>query len=98
MGDANIKVSFGSLEALAGDIGRRVGNIEGHIESLRGQIQNLESLWEGGASAGFQTTKTTWNASADHLKQVLAKIQTAVIQSTDGYRDTEDRNTRRWDV
>ena len=90
MGD--IKVSFGSLEALASDIGNRVS------ESLRSQISNLEVIWEGGASVGFQTTKNQWNQAADHVKQVLAKIQTAVIQSTDGYRDTEDRNTKRWDA
>jgi WXG100 family type VII secretion target len=96
MGD--IKVSFASLEALASDIGNRVAAIESEIESLRSQIANLEVIWEGGASAGFQATKNQWNQAADHVKQVLAKIQTAVIQSTDGYRDTEDRNTKRWDA
>lgn len=97
MGDSNIKVTFGSLEALSGDIGRRVTSIETHLSDLSRQIQNLEELWQGSASAGFQSTKQQWNNSADHLRQVLAKIQTAVIQSTDGYRDAEDRNTKRWD-
>lgn len=97
MGDSNIKVTFGSLEALSGDIGRRVTNIEGHLSDLSNKIKNLEELWQGGASSGFQSTKQQWNNSADHLRQVLAKIQTAVIQSTDGYRDAEDRNTKRWD-
>lgn len=95
--DGNIKVTFGSMEALASDIGGRVGNIEGLIESLRSQIANLEQDWEGGAGGAFQTTKNQWNTSADSLKQVLAKIQTAVMQSTDGYRQTEQRNTARWD-
>jgi 6 kDa early secretory antigenic target len=98
MADDNIKVSFGSLEALAGDIGRRVDSIQGHVESLRSQIQNLETVWQGGAGEGFQATKAKWNTAADHLNTVLAKIRIAVTQSTDGYRDTEDRNKRRWDV
>ncbi len=97
MGDSNIKVTFSSLEALSGDIGRRVSSIENHLSDLARQIQNLETLWEGSASGGFQSTKQQWNNSADHLRQVLAKIQTAVIQSTDGYKDAEDRNTKRWD-
>lgn len=96
MGD-QIKVNFGSLEQLAGDIGNQVNAIEGHIETLRGQIKNLEELWQGGASAGFQTTKGQWELSAEHLKQVLAKIRIAVVQSADGYQQTEDLNTRRWD-
>lgn len=96
MGD-NIKVTFSSLEALSGDIGRRVSSIESHLTDMNRQISNLEELWQGGASAGFQTTKQQFNNSADHLRAVLAKIQTAVMQSTDGYRDAEDRNTKRWD-
>ena len=97
MGDGNIKVTFGSLEALSGDIGRRVSSIEGHLGDLEGKIRNLEELWQGSASEGFQNTKNQWNNSAAHLRQVLSKIQTAVMQSTDGYRDAEDRNTKRWD-
>lgn len=96
MGD--IKVTFGSLEQLSGDIHGQVAAIEGNLNDLQSQISNLEQIWEGGASAGFQSTKQQWFTSADHLRQVLAKIETAVIQSTDGYRDAEDRNTKRWDA
>jgi WXG100 family type VII secretion target len=96
--DGTIKVSFGSLEALAGDIGRQVGNIENSLTTLQSQISNIESLWIGASGSGFQMTKKQWETSAGHLRQVLAKIQTAVVQSSDGYRDTEDRNSRRWDA
>jgi WXG100 family type VII secretion target len=95
--DGNIKVSFGSMEALAGDIGGRVNSIESLIETLRSQIANLEMDWEGSAGPAFQATKNQWNVSADSLKQVLAKIQTAVMQSTEGYQQTEQRNTARWE-
>lgn len=95
MGD--IKVTFSSLEALSGDIGNRVSSIQGHLDTLDGQIKTLEGLWEGAANEGFQTTKAQWYTSAEHLKAVLAKIQTAVQTSTDGYMDAEDRNRRRWD-
>jgi WXG100 family type VII secretion target len=98
MADGNIKVTFGSLEQLSGDIHNQVAAIEGNLADLGSQISNLETLWEGGASAGFQATKQQWFNSAEHLKVVLAKIETAVIQSTDGYRDAEDRNTKRWDA
>jgi WXG100 family type VII secretion target len=96
MGD--IKVTFGSLEALAGDIRGQVSAIEQNLADLQSQISNLETIWEGGASAGFQATKQQWFSAADHLKIVLAKIETAVVQSTDGYRDAEQRNTARWDA
>jgi len=94
---ADIKVTFSSLEALSGDIHRQVSAIEGYLNDLQRQISNLEQIWEGGASAGFQSTKQVWFTSADDLRAVLAKIETAVITSTNGYRDAEDRNQRRWD-
>ena len=96
MTDGRIKVTFGAMEALAGDIGRQVGNIEGYLSDLNSKIKNLEELWVGGASEQFQATKNSWNQSADHLRQVLAKIQTAVQQSTEGYQSAEQRNTARW--
>jgi 6 kDa early secretory antigenic target len=96
--DGTIKVGFAALEALAQDIGGQVSAIEGHIETLRGQIAQLEGMWVGGAQSGFQATKLQWDQSAEHLKVVLAKVQTAVVQSADGYKTTEDLNTRRWDA
>lgn len=94
---SEIKVTFGAMETLASDVGTQVGNIEGLIESLRSQIANIQEIWVGGAGEGFQVTKNAWNDAADHLKQVLAKVQTAIIQSTEGYSATEQKNTARWD-
>jgi 6 kDa early secretory antigenic target len=97
MPEGNIKVTFSSLEALAGDIKTRVDAIEGDIEKLRSDIGKVQSEWEGGASDGFQLVKGKWEEAANNLKMVLKRIETAVITSTDGYRDMEDRNRRRWD-
>lgn len=94
--NGEIKVTFGAMETLAGDVGGQVSNIEGIIENLRGQIANIQEIWVGGSGDGFQNTKNQWNTTADHLKQVLAKIHTAIIQSTEGYHATETRNTARW--
>ena len=96
MGD--MKVTFGSLESLADDIKTRVDGIEGKITELDGQIKTLEGLWVGAAEGGFQSVKAQWYSAADNLKIVLKKIETAVRVSTDGYRDTEQRNTKRWDL
>jgi len=92
-----IKVTFGAMEQLASDIGGQVSNIEGLIETLRGQIANIEEIWVGAAGGGFQTTKNQWQTAAEHLKQVLAKIHSAVITSTEGYQATEQKNTARWE-
>lgn len=95
---ADIRVTFSSLEALSGDIGNQVNAIEGNLGDLGRQIANLEQDWEGHASAGFQSTKQQWFTAADDLRSVLKKIELAVIQSTNGYNDVEDRAKRRWDL
>jgi 6 kDa early secretory antigenic target len=95
MGD--MQVRFGDLESLADDIKTRVDGIEGKIGELDGQIKQIDGLWEGSAQEGFIAKKNEWYTAAEHLKGVLKKIETAVRVSTDGYRDAEDRNTKRWD-
>jgi early secretory antigenic target protein ESAT-6 len=92
-----IKVTFGSMEQLAGDIRRQVAAIEGNLNDLGSQIRNLEEIWRGGASEGFQVTKQKWFDAADNLRQVLARIETAVVQSTDGYTQAEQKNAARWE-
>jgi WXG100 family type VII secretion target len=97
MGDGNIKVTFGSLEELAGSIKAQVSAIENNLTTLEGKINYIQEVWVGAAGGGFQSTKQQWMTSADHLRAVLAKIETAVVQSTDGYQDAENRNSARWD-
>jgi WXG100 family type VII secretion target len=92
-----IKVTFGSMEQLAGDIRGQVAAIEGNLNDLGQQIRNLEQDWAGGASEGFQATKAKWFDAADGLRQVLARIETAVVQSTAGYGQAESKNAARWE-
>jgi WXG100 family type VII secretion target len=92
-----IKVSFGAMETLASDIRGQVAAIEGNLADLGSQIRNLEQDWEGGAQAGFQATKQKWFDAAENLKAVLARIEMAVVQSTDGYNQAESRNAARWE-
>ncbi len=92
-----IKVTFGSMEQLAGDIRGQVAAIEGNLNDLGSQIRNLEEIWQGSAAGGFQMTKQKWFDAADNLRQVLARIETAVVQSTDGYSQAEQKNAARWE-
>jgi WXG100 family type VII secretion target len=92
-----IKVTFGSMEQLAGDIRGQVAAIEGNLNDLGSQIRNLEEIWTGGAAGGFQVVKGQWFDAADNLRAVLARIETAVVQSTEGYGNAEQKNAARWE-
>lgn len=91
-----IKVGFGALDELSSSIGAQVNQIEGNLNDLQGQISELQEIWQGSAGEGFQAVKTKWFDSAQSLRAVLKKIEIAVMQSNDGYRETESRNAGRW--
>jgi WXG100 family type VII secretion target len=95
MGD-NIKVDFGELQALGGQIQSTTSQIESELDSLRQQISNLDQLWEGQASSGYQATKQKWFQAADDLRQVLASIGAAVNAAEQAYSSTESKNAGAW--
>ncbi|HJP78847.1 MAG TPA: WXG100 family type VII secretion target [Pseudonocardiaceae bacterium] len=95
MGD-EIAVSFGELEALGGQISSTSQQIEGELDSLKSQISNLDNLWQGAASGGYQATKAKWFQAADDLRQVLAAIGSAISAAEQAYSQTEQKNASAW--
>ncbi|MQA09621.1 MAG: WXG100 family type VII secretion target [Pseudonocardiaceae bacterium] len=91
-----VKVDFGALEGLSGDIDSRNKAVQNHLETLGNQIKKLEGIWEGSANEGFQAQKTQWFTSADDLNQVLAKIAVAVKTANENYGTTEGANAKRF--
>ncbi|HEY3610496.1 MAG TPA: WXG100 family type VII secretion target [Pseudonocardiaceae bacterium] len=92
----SIKVDFGAISNLAGQIDSQVSQIEGQLEQLRAGIQKLAAEWDGGAHESFQAVQRNWNTSADDLHQVLNRIALAVHAAHDSYRQTETSNTNVW--
>jgi WXG100 family type VII secretion target len=92
----NIKVDFGAISNLAGQINSQVSQIEGQLEQLRAGINKLALEWEGGAQDAFHAVQQNWNNSADDLTAVLNRIATAVHAAHDSYRQTETSNTNVW--
>ncbi|HWE90214.1 MAG TPA: WXG100 family type VII secretion target [Pseudonocardiaceae bacterium] len=90
------KVDFGQVTALAEQITSQSSKIESELADLRQQISNLDQLWEGSASAGYQQTKQKWFQAADDLQQTLNKIGVAVHTASDQYSQTESKNAGLW--
>lgn len=92
----SIKVDFGAISNLAGQINSQVQQIEGQLEQLRAGIQKLAVEWAGGAQDAFHAVQQNWNTSADDLTSVLNRIATAVHAAHDSYQQTESSNTKVW--
>jgi WXG100 family type VII secretion target len=95
-GSDSIKVDFGAVSNLAGQIDSQVQKIESQLEDLRNAINKLAQEWQGGAQDAFHAVQNNWNQSASDLTQVLNRIATAVHSAHDNYQQTEQKNTSTW--
>jgi WXG100 family type VII secretion target len=96
MSDGSISVDFGAVQAAAGDIDSSARQVDARLDDLHRQIENLQTIWEGSASEGFQATKRTWETSAKDMQQTLAQIGSAVGVAHEAYLQAEAKNAQRW--
>jgi len=96
MPDGQIKVTFGGLEAAAGNISSQANKVQGSLDDLKQYLQPLVAGWTGNASDQYQAHQAKWDQAAADLQQVLAAIGTAVQRAAEDYRDGERANAGRW--
>lgn len=94
--DGTMRYTFGSIDALAGDINARVNAVETRIADMAQQINRLTEIWQGAADEGFQATKQAWVTAGEDLNRVLKNIQIAVTQTNQDAQSTENLNASRW--
>lgn len=92
----SIKVDFGAVSNLAGQIDSQVSQIEQELDTLKQAITKLATEWTGGANDAFAQVQNSWNQSAEDLHGVLNRIATAVHAAHDAYQTTESNNTKAW--
>ncbi|HEV7648036.1 MAG TPA: WXG100 family type VII secretion target [Actinophytocola sp.] len=96
MPDGQIKVTFGGLEAAAGNISSQASKVQGSLDDLKQYLQPLVAGWTGSASDEYQAHQAKWDQAAADLQQVLAAIGTAVQRAAEDYRSGERANASRW--
>jgi len=96
MANEGIKVTFGSLESAAGNIGTQAHKVQASLEDLKSFLAPLVASWTGQASEEYQQHQKQWDTAATDLQQVLASIGTAVQNAAQEYQQGEQINTARW--
>jgi len=91
-----IQVTFGSLEAAAGNLGNQAHKVQASLEDLKSFLAPLVSNWSGAASEQYQQHQQRWDQAATDIQQVLAAIGTAVQNAAQDYQQGEQVNTARW--
>jgi early secretory antigenic target protein ESAT-6 len=96
MPDGQIKVTFGGLEAAAGNISTQANKVQGSLDDLKQYLQPLVAGWTGNAAEMYNAHQAKWDQAAADLQQVLAAIGSAVMRAAEDYRDGERHNAARW--
>lgn len=94
--DGQIKYNFGEISGLGSQIGSQANTIEGHLNDLQSSINRLTQEWGGNANESFMALKSQWETAAQDLRQTMAAIGTAVMQTSDDAANTERLNAGRW--
>ena len=89
---SGIKVTPEQLQALAGQVSRGSGEIEGQLRVLGSTISPLMGGdWSGQASQRFTSLWDEWQRSAQGLKHALDGISQLMTQAGQAYAQAEQQ-------
>ena len=61
---------------------------------MYGNLNNLQSVWRGGAATQFNAVAEQWRAAQQQMERSLESIQHALMQASSLYADTEMQASR----
>ncbi|MFB9907094.1 WXG100 family type VII secretion target [Allokutzneria oryzae] len=79
------EVNAEAMGKASGDVARVRDQLVGQLNSLRGQLEPLQSQWRGDASKAFQTLMRNWNEQTVRLNNALGVISDQLGQSGKSY-------------
>ncbi len=71
-----------------------IQQLQQQVDSLHGQLLNLQHSWQGQAANSFQELALRWRNTANLVDQQLAEIGKALALAAEQYRSTELANQR----
>lgn len=93
---AEIKVTFGVLDAASGDVRGTAVRITSQLDELKRMLAPLVATWDGAAAEEYLRVQRQWDTSAANLATVLGQVATALNAANDSYRQVERANAARW--
>jgi len=93
---AEIKVTFGVLDAARDDVAGTATRIANRLEELKRMLAPLVATWDGVAAEEYRRTQRKWDTAATDLAAVLGQISVAIGAANESYRQVEQVNAARW--
>jgi len=85
----NIRLNPDELEEYAVKYNDESANVEEMVGRLNGLIQQLEGVWEGGASEAFASQYAELEPSFNNMKLLLEDISRQLASSADTLRQAD---------
>lgn len=84
-----IKVDYNTILTASEDCGASGGELDAMFDQLKSDLGPLVEGWQGEAQGAWQAVQQEWDTSLEEMRQVLAKIETALVQIAESYQETE---------
>ncbi|MFC4052820.1 WXG100 family type VII secretion target [Actinomadura syzygii] len=86
------RVHFGSMKQAQASFQNALNEYKAALDELEGKIKSTLAEWEGDAQLAYRRAQTQWNQAGVELGNVVHRMGSAIGESHDGYRTTENRN------
>lgn len=87
---SSFKVTPDQLDSTASNLAKAKGEVESQLSSVRTQVSNVASVWEGSAQAEFTALMDRWQKASKELAETLGIIHKNLSTSATNYRRAED--------
>jgi 6 kDa early secretory antigenic target len=85
-------VDFAAMSQAAADINSAINKLTSDLDQLNSDAAPLVQTWSGSAQEAYHQRQQVWTNAANDLTQMLRDIQKALVESTEDYNMTENRN------
>ena len=84
-----------AMQAGANAVEQAQQSIQGHIGTLRGEVEQMMSGWRGEAASAFGNVHNSFEENATKINQALARIHEALVSthSTYGSQESDQSQT-----
>ncbi|MFC9976318.1 WXG100 family type VII secretion target [Spirillospora sp. NPDC127200] len=86
------RVNFPGMQAAQASFAKAHSEYMATINELDAKIRATLADWEGDADEAYKVMQKQWQAAGAELAAVVRNMSTALGDSHDGYRTTENRN------
>lgn len=91
---AIFQIDTGDLMAKSGTVEATLSRIQSDVNSMEGQLRQLQETWKGSAAVAFQGVLTQWRATQVQVEQSLQSVRQAMAAASTHYEEVESANTR----